>query len=138
MANLTIVAADVHSVRVDGEDGYITGPAAEAITAGQYVRRNVTTGHIELGNGTNAAESRDGGIALNGANIAGITITAQRTGIVDLGDALDALTYDDDVFLSDTDGTLADTAGTVSKIVGTVEPGFGTTTPDKLLRLKDL
>ena len=137
MANLTIVAADVHSVRINGPSDIFAGPCNEAVTAGQYVRRNVTTGYIEKGNGTTAAEARDGGIALNSA-AAGETVEAQRAGVVDLGDALDALTYDDDIFLSDTDGTLADTAGTVSKILGTVEPGFGSTTPDKLLRLVDL
>jgi hypothetical protein len=137
MAALTIVAADVHSVRINGPDDLFSGPAGEAITAGQYVRRNVTTGAIELGNSTTAAESRDGGIALNSAAV-GITVDVQRAGVIDLGDALDALTYDDDVFLNDTDGVLGDAAGTVSKIVGTVEPAYGSTTPDKLLRLKDL
>lgn len=137
MATLTITAADVHCVRINGPNDLFSGPAGEAITAGQYVRRNTTTGHIELGNGTDAAESRDGGIALNSAAV-GVTVDVQRGGIIDLGDALGDLTYDDDVFLSDTDGVLADTAGTVSKIVGTVVPAFGSTTPDKLLQLKDL
>jgi hypothetical protein len=55
---------------------------------------------------------------------------------LDVGNALSALTYDDDVFLSDTDGTLADAAGTVSKIVATVVPGYAAiATYDKLLRV---
>lgn len=137
MANLTITAADVHLVRLNGPADLVTGPATEAITAGQYVRLNVTTGHTELGNATSATEARDGGIALNGG-AAGTTITFAKAGTIDLGDALDALTYDDDVFLSDTDGTLADAAGTTSKIIGRVVPGFGTVTPDKLLQLTDL
>jgi len=132
MANLSITASDVASVEVTEQ---FTGPAGEVINAGQYVRYNVTTGKIELGNGTLAAEARKGGIAIDSASVAGITITAVRKGIIDVGDALSALTYDDDVFLSDTDGTLADAAGTVSLIVGTVVPVWGYTTADKNLRI---
>lgn len=111
-----------------------TGVAGEAVTAGQYVRLNTTTGKIELGKGTTAAEARKGGLALAAA-AAGDTLTFIRKGLADVGNALSALTYDDDVFLSDTDGTLADAAGTVSLIVGTVVPAWGATTADKLLRL---
>lgn len=111
-----------------------TGPVNEAVAAGQYVRINVTTGQIELGQGDNAAEARKGGLALHAAAV-NETLTFIRKGIVDVGEALVNLTYDDDVFLSDTDGTLADTAGSVTLIVGTVVPGWGATTADKLLRL---
>lgn len=129
MANLTISA--IRPVQVIEQ---FTGPAAEAITAGNYVRFSVTTGKIEKGNGTTAAEARKGGLALNTA-AAGETVTAVRKGLVDLGNALGDLTYDDDVFLSDTDATLADAAGTVSLIVGVTVPAWGATTADKLLRL---
>lgn len=113
-----------------------TGPVNQAVVVGQYVRFNTTTGAIELGNGTTAGEARSGGIAIKAALQAGDTITAVRKGWLDVGNALSALTYDDDVFLSDTDGTLADAAGTVSKIVGTVVPGYAViTTYDKLLRV---
>lgn len=132
MANLTVVAAKVAPVQILEK---FTGPAAEVITKGQYVRYNVTNGKIELGNATLAAEARAGGIAIEGASVAGVTVTAVRKGLVDVGDALDALTYDDDVFLSNTDGVLADVAGTVSAIVGTVVPAWGATTADKLLRV---
>ena len=131
MANLGITASDVAPVEVIEQ---FTGPAAESINAGQYVRYNVTTGKIELGNATTAAEARSGGIAITSAG-AGETVTAVRKGIVDVGDALTALAYDADVYLSDTDGTLADAAGTVSKIVGTVVPVWGYTTADKALRV---
>lgn len=129
MANLTV--STIRPVQVIEQ---FTGPAAEAITAGNYVRLNVTTGKIEKGNGSTAAEARKGGLALNTA-AAGETVTALRKGLVDLGNALGDLTYDDDVFLSDTDATLSDTAGTVSLIVGTTVPAWGATTADKLLRL---
>jgi len=131
MATLSVTAADVALVQVIEK---FTGPAAEAIAVGQYVRLDTSTGKIALGNGTSAAEARKGGIAITSAP-AGMTVTAVRKGIVDFGDALGDLTYDDDVFLSDTDGVLADTAGTTSLIVGTVVPGWGATMADKLLRV---
>lgn len=137
MANLSITAADVHMVQINGESDIMTGPCGEAVNAGQYVRRNTTTGHFEKGNASSAGEARDGGIALQTAAV-GDTMSVQRGGIICVGNALSALAYDADVFLSDTDATLADAAGTVSKVVGTVFPAFGTTTPDKLLLLKDL
>lgn len=135
-ANLSITAANVAAVSKpgDGFDEQHTGPAAEAIEAGQYVRFNVSSGKVELGNATTAAEARKGGIAINNAG-AGLAVTFVRKGIIDVGNALSALTYDDDVYLSDTDGTLADTHGTETLIVGTVVPGWGHTTADKLLRV---
>ena len=111
-----------------------TGPVNEAVAAGQYVRIATATGVIELGNGSSAAEARKGGLALHAAAV-NETVTAIRKGIVDVGEALVNLTWDDDVFLSNTDGTLADTAGTATLIVGTVVPGWGSTAADKLLRL---
>jgi hypothetical protein len=135
MANLTIDPDRVAPISIDRANGDITAPAAEAIAKGQYVRLNVTTGRLELGNGSTAAEARSGGVAITGALGAGDIITAVRKGELDLGDALTALAYDQDVFLSNTDGTLADTAGTVSLVVGTVVSGNGHTTPDKLLRV---
>lgn len=131
MTDLTITAADVAPVWILEK---FSGPAAEAITAGQYVRYNTTTGKVELGKATTAAEARDGGIALNSA-AAGLTVTAMKTGIIDLGAAVDSMAYDADVYLSDTDGTLADSAGTVAKVVGTIVPGWGETTADKLVRV---
>ncbi len=132
MANLTITAAEVSPVRSERQ---ITAPAIEAIDAGEWVRIDTSSGKLALGNGTDAAESRDGFISLTTA-IAGETVTAVGKGsIIEVGDALAALTYDDDIYLSDTDGTLADSAGTVSKIVARVFPAFGATTADKLLEL---
>jgi len=111
-----------------------TGPAAEAIVAGRYVRYNTTSGTIEYGNATDSAEARSGGIALTSA-AAGITLTALRTGIVDLGNILGDLAYDADVYLSTNDGRLATAAGTVTLVVGTVVPIWGHTTADKALRV---
>jgi len=132
MANLTI--SRCRPVQVYRQ---FTGPLAEAVSEGEYCRLNTGSGMIEKGNATNAAESRDGGIAIN-SGVARQAITVVADGIVDVGDALNALAYDADVFLSDTDGKFADAAGTVSKIAGTVVPGWANTTADKLLRVKDL
>lgn len=132
MATLNITASAVAPVKVEEQ---FTGPAAEIITAGQFVRFNTTNGKFELGNGTTAGESRRGGIAITGAPVAGQTITVVTKGIIDLGNALGSLTYDDDVFLDNTDGVLGDTAGSVSYVVGVVVPGFASLTPDKLLQV---
>lgn len=129
MGNLTIAAVRPVQVREQ-----FTGPVNEAVTVGQYVRLNTTTGVIELGKGTTAAEARKGGIALHAA-AAGETVTAVRKGILDVGEALVGLSFDADVFLSDTDGTLATTQGSELLVVGTVVPGWASTTADKLLRL---
>jgi len=131
MADLLITASAVAVVEAQEKH---TGPAAEDITAGQYVRLNTSNGKVELGKATQAAEARSGGIAVNSAR-AGTAVTFVRRGVVDLGNALGGLAYDADVYLSDTDGGLATTAGTVSRVVGTVTAGYGHTTADKLLRV---
>lgn len=134
MAELTVTSTVVTPVKVIEQ---ITAPTAEVITAGQMVRIDTTTGKLTLANGSAAGEARTCGMAISGATAAGDPITAVRKGIVDVGNALADLTYDDDVYLDDTDGKLTDTAGesAQTKIVGTVVPGWGATTADKLLRL---
>lgn len=132
MANLTVTAADVAPVQVIEK---FTGPAAEVITKGQYVRLNTTTGKIELGNATSDAEQRRGGIAIEGATVANLTITAVRKGLIDMGDAFTGMAYDADVYLSDTDGTLADGSPAVNEaqtvtITGTPTGGDFTLTFD--------
>jgi hypothetical protein len=131
MADLTITATAVAPVSILER---ITAPAAEAINAGQAVRFDVSSGKLTKANGSSAAEARMSGLALQSV-AAGETLTALRKGLVDVGNALSALAYDADVYLSDTDGTLADAHGTVTLIAATVVPGWGYTTADKLLRL---
>lgn len=141
MANLTISTCRI--VRASDKD-LVTAPVAEAGTPGQYFRLNTTTGKLEKGNATTAAEL---------GNIAGPLVDAQPTvglpgtivladsnAIVDLGDALDALAFDAPVFVSDTDATLADSAGTVSRKMGDIVPAFGNAsgTSDKLLMLRSI
>lgn len=110
-------------------------PAGEAITAGEPVRFDTTTGKFVAALGTTAPNARIFGIALKTVP-AGMGLTVLRKGILD-GYVLDALAYDAAVYLSDTaGGKLASGAGTVSTVVGRVVPGFATTTgtaADKLL-----
>lgn len=131
MANLSITAADVTPALVFEQ--LPAGPTDEALSAGEAIKINTSTGKYTPANGTDAAEARAIGLALTTATYAGQAITVIKKGIVDVGDALDGLNYDQAVYLSDTDGTLADAAGTVSVVVGRVVPGWGATTADKLL-----
>jgi hypothetical protein len=137
MTNLTIVATAVRVVRAGGGEHQHTAPALEAITAGQYIRLDPTTGYFAVGNATSVAEvGYSGYIAANSA-IAGESVTGFcRPVLMDLGEALSGLSFDARVFLSDTDGTLADSKGTLDVTVGTVVPGFARTTAEKLLKLQ--
>ena len=134
MGNLTITVADVAVIAMRDEDTF-TGPAQEAITAGQYVRLNTTYGTVELGKATTSAESRNGGIAINSA-AAGAAVVAIVRGQMDLGEALAGLGYDADIYLSDTDGTLATSTGTVTKIIGRTWPFWDNSTPGITLKVE--
>lgn len=140
MTNLVIDPLKVSLVR--GSDEVLnTGPFAEVALGGQYFRLNKTSSKFEKGNATTVTElGRVGGIVLNSVptvNLTGSIVLVGSNAIVDLGDALDALDYDDPVYVSDTDGGLADSPGTEEKIIGRVVPGYNSTTPDKLLQLID-
>lgn len=131
MADLSITASEVSPVEVFEQ---VTLPTDEALNAGQVGRLDPTSGKATKANGTLAAEARALGVSITHVTVAGEKpATLVKRGILDLGDALDALDFDDQVFLSDTDGTLADTAGTVTAAIGRVVPGWGAETADKLL-----
>jgi hypothetical protein len=125
---LTITASDVSIVEVIEKS---TGPTDEAVNAGQAARLSTTTGKFTKANGTTAAEARVLGIAVTTATVANEAITVVRKGILNVGDALDALAYDQDVYLDNTDGALGTVAGSVSTKIGRVVPLFGYTTADK-------
>lgn len=131
MADLVITKAE--AVRVVQQ---LTGPAAEAIAAGQRCRFDPTTGKVALGNATTAAEIKRGGIATHAA-VVGQAVTIINQGIVDVGEALAALDFGADVYVSDTDGAFGTAASdsTVDLIVGQVVPGWGHTAADRLLWL---
>jgi hypothetical protein len=110
MADLTVVAADVAPVRVIEQH---TLPAAAAITIGAVVYID-TNGKFALADASAAPTAGAYGIAIQKATEAGEAVTAVRKGLVDMGDALDALAFGASVFLSDTNtGILGDAAGTV-------------------------
>lgn len=133
MADLTIVAADVAAVQVI-EQG--TGPAHEVITAGQALYYVAATGKMGLADEDVAAPvNRPAGVTIIGANQANITVTFVKKGLLDLGDALDGMDFDDIVYLSATAGSLADADPANTVVVGRVVPGWGYPTADKLLRV---
>jgi len=132
MALLTVSASLVKVVEVTEQ---FTGGAGVAIDAGVAVKYNLSTGLIDKAKATTSALARCVGIAVSSTSRQPNAPTIVRKGILDLGEALAALDYGVEVYLSDTDGRLDTAAGTVSKVVGTVVPGYGNTTPDKLLRV---
>ncbi len=132
MADLSLVNAG--KVSVVESLVQMTLPLAESIALGEAVRLDPTLGKFTKANGTTAQEARAYGLLVS-KDGAGAVGTALHEGVVD-GFDLDALAYDDDVFLSDTDGALADEAGTVSNTVARVIPVTSTklgVTYDKLL-----
>lgn len=132
MANLTISAC--HLVKGDDEH-MLTLPASVDIAAGQAVRPDAASGKWVLALATSAANAGDTHVALTTVK-AGEPLTAVKSScVLDVGEALAALSFGAIVYLSDTAGTLADSAGTVSTVMGKVIPGWAYTTPDKLLRV---
>lgn len=134
MALLTITAANVRIVKIQGEQ-VLSCPVTVAITAGQYMRLNTTSGKFELGIATSAPNLGNIGFICTRNVDAGLAVVGLKKGILDLGEALAGLAFGAQVFVSDTSGTLGDAAGTSSKIVGVVIPGWATSgaNADKLL-----
>jgi hypothetical protein len=132
-ANLSITSTDVAAVKVIEQD---TGPAHEAVDAGEVLYYVAATGKAGLADQGEAAPLNDPiGVAIKTANAAGITITWMRKGLLDLGDALDSFNFGDKIYLSDTAGKMYDSDPGNTIVVGTVVPGWGYTTADKLLRV---
>lgn len=106
----------------------ITVKSGETISdrKGKYLRVDGTTAKAMLGNATSSGEVGTlRGLALTDQRYVGDSVTLLRNGLVDFGNALDAMDYGALIYVSDTDGTLADAAGTVtSAIVGYVWPVF--------------
>jgi hypothetical protein len=132
MSDLSITASDVAVVEAIDQ---ATGPAAEAIDAGEAVFIGASTGKYELADQGEATEDDVEGVAVISANVANITITILRKGLLDVGDALSGLDYGALVYLSDTPGQLADADPGNGVVVGQVVPAWGYTTADKLLRV---
>lgn len=132
MAAITVTAANVAPVKfID----HSTGPAGEAITAGQVVQYNAD-GKYVLANGTGAATVAGPlGIAITGGTT-NETISVLHKGIIDFGgDVLDSPDFGDPLYAGNNDGEINTSAGSVSTVVGRVVPGWGSLTADKLLRV---
>lgn len=131
MADLAAVTAnEVAAIEVIEQ---FTGPAGEAIDAGEVVGIDDATGQIVLADADAVILPK--GIAIKSANVAGLAITAVRRGMMDVGDVLENLDYGDSVFLSDTPGLMADAAVGGLAAIGEVAPVWGHTTADKVLRI---
>jgi hypothetical protein len=112
-----------------------SGPAGEAITAGQVVGLDASGYWVKARATTGPIIAK--GIALTSASLANIAIDVCIQGWVDIGDVLTALAYGADVFYSDTAGVLSDAVVSARPRVGWVMPAHGvTTTADKLLRVE--
>lgn len=135
MATISYTTSDVSYSESGSENSERwTKPAAEAISAGQYIRED-STGQWVLGNATTAGEVGTGKKAIAIADaIVGETLTGVSRGLIDFGDsAFSSQGIDDPIYLDDTDGTLADAAGTVSTIVGVITGIWINTTVRKVL-----
>lgn len=132
MADLAAVTpTDVRVVKVID---LVSGPAGEAINAGQLVGYNAATGLWVKADADAPIVCK--GIAITTANAANIAIDVLKIGIVDVGSVLDGLNYGASIYPSGTAGLMADAAVGGQPAIGDVVPSFGTTTPDKLLRVK--
>ena len=133
MTALSISTVRVAAVKVLEQ---MTGPAGEAIAAGDVVRLDATSGKFMKAKADTEANGRAIGVSIQNASASGMPITVVTQGWLDLGDALSALDFDDLVYLGNTAGQMGDAAGTVEEHVGRVIPGWSSTTADKLLRLE--
>lgn len=122
--------------RVEIEESLVqhTAIAAEAITAGEPVRFDTSTGKFTGANATSAAEARVYGIA--GKTVAaGMPVTVVRQGVMDGWD-LSGVNFGAEVYLSDTDGRIDTAEGTINVSLGRVVSANAVTvgtTADKLL-----
>lgn len=116
MADIALTAAKIGRAHPDTDEVF-PAIAGAAITAGQVVYFNTTTGKLAVADGSAAGTAQVRGIALNAA-AAGEPVTVLKRGFIE-GFTL-AGDYDSAAYLSDTAGALADAAGTVAVTVGRV------------------
>jgi hypothetical protein len=134
MSAIALVTADTLHIVESIEQ--MTGVAGVAITAGQIIRPDATTGLWALTDADNAGDVLNSYMATKTA-AAGVALTGLKTGTVD-GYNVAGLSYGDPVYIANTAGGLDTAAGTTSKVAGQVVPGFSQrlgSAPDKLLRV---
>lgn len=130
MADIALTAAQVSPVNEFEYEAW-TLIAGAAITRGQTVAINTTTGLAIVGDASTGVAPNVRGIALNNAGI-GDSVTIMVHGSL-YGFTL-AGAYDSAVYSSNTAGALADAAGDVSEVVGRVKPMHDAgTAPTKVL-----
>lgn len=128
MAALTITSARI----ITAWDQW-DAPAQEAFDY-EAVRFH-TDGQVTPANGTTSTEANFAGFAVIKAERVGRSVTVVAGGVLDVGDALDAMAFGAPVYLSDTDGQLDTAAGTVPVIVGRVRPLWSGTVANKVLKI---
>ena len=133
MADLVIDDAQVAVVEIIDA---ATHPTEVAVTKGQALHKDPTTGYWELADADAATPLECQAIAIKGAAAAGYAVTAISKGLIDLGDALDGLDIGAKIYPSGTPGGLADAQVGVQPAVGEVYPAYGNATQaDKLLKV---
>lgn len=135
MSDLAITATKVGVVESIEQ---ASGPASEDVSAGDYVVLDGASGKVKKGDASTGLQAENGGVCIKTAK-AGQATTFVRRGIVDVGDALDALAFNAKLYVSVTAGKI-DTAvsaeaGAQTVVIGSVVPAFGHTTADKVLRV---
>jgi hypothetical protein len=95
-----------------------------------------TDGSVTPANATNTTENNFQGIAVIKAERVGRAVTVVRGGLVDVGNALDAMAFGAPVFLSDTDGAFDTAAGTTSVIAGRVHPIWNGSIANKVFKVE--
>ncbi len=95
-----------------------------------------TDGQVTPANATTTTENNFQGFAVIKAERVGRSVTVVRGGLIDVGDALDAMAFGAPVYLSDTDGQLDTAAGTTTVIVGRVHPIWSGTVANKILKVE--
>lgn len=132
MAAIPVDAARVRPVRFTHED-IDPKPASAAIMPGTVVTEvasGADAGKWVAGNG--GANGRVW-ILLNRAIAKNYEVTAQRSGLVDIGEGMDAKNIGDVVYATPAGGL--DDAATGNRRIGTVTAGFGNKSPRRLLKL---
>jgi hypothetical protein len=119
MAAIAVTAADRISPLIVGEAEIYNGICGVAITRGQAVFFNATTGKLALSNAGAAGTAKCCGIALEAGGVHQVISVMKRGHLA--GFTL-AGNYGSLAYLNDTDGVIGDAAGTNSKVVGAVVP----------------
>ena len=130
MTAIALTAAQISPVNEFEYEAW-TLRAGVAITKGQAVAINTTTGLAILADASTGSDNNVRGIAMNDAAI-GEPVTCMTHGSL-AGYTLSGMAYDAPVYVSNTAGGLDTGAGDVSLVIGRVKPMHDGATPSKVL-----